>query len=284
MMEKRYGRWLAVVGTLLFCGSVAFAARPNVAVFNFQMKSNSPDWLWLEKGLADRMITDLFQERSISVVQRDAMQKVAEKMFWVPEMMGDPHRLEAIRKALEIDYLISGVYEIKGEQLSITAIVVDFDSKKEVVRREVSGPTDQAMDLTRNLSAKLLSWFTKRSVEKILPELPVWTRNMPAAKALYEGMDLYDQGRYPEGWLKFRQAARDDPQYLEAQYWVGKMFYFMDRYEHARWAYERFVYLDSSHPRLGDAIKEYLHTYEKLDTPQEKLLELYDGYRSINPS
>ena len=71
------------------------------------------------------------------------------------------------------------------------------------------------------------------------------------------GSDLESSGA-------FRQAARQDPQYLEAQYWTGRMYYFMDRYEHARRSYERFVYMDATHPRVGDALKEYLHTYEKL--------------------
>ena len=54
-------RWLALVW--LAIGPVLSAVAPthaatNVAVFNFQMKSETPDWRWLEKGLADRIATD----------------------------------------------------------------------------------------------------------------------------------------------------------------------------------------------------------------------------------
>jgi len=126
------------------------------------------------------------------------------------------------------------------------------------------------------MNSKILSWLTNRPEEKILPELKAWSRNVPATKALYEGMNLYDQGHYRKAWKKFRQAAKHSPDYVEAQYWIGKMYYFMDRYEHARTAYDNFVFITQDHPRLGDAIKEYLHTYEKLDTEPEKLLELYD--------
>jgi hypothetical protein len=55
------------------------------------------------------------------------------------------------------------------------------------------------------------------------------------------------------------------------------MYYFMDRYRHARRAFEEFVYLDHSHPRTGDAVKEYLHTHEKLGPPAGRLLALYDA-------
>ncbi|MHC4984054.1 MAG: hypothetical protein ACYTF6_12915, partial [Planctomycetota bacterium] len=145
----------------IFTAPAALAEKPRVSVFNFQMKSPTPEWRWLEKGLADRVITDLFQERTISVVQRDTMQRVAEQMNWTPEMILDARRLEQIRKALKPKYLISGVYEVKAGKLTITAIIVDFEAKKEVARREVSGPAGDALKLTRKLSASLISWLTK---------------------------------------------------------------------------------------------------------------------------
>jgi len=264
----------AIVGIAVLAAPAP--AATNVAVFNFQMKSDTPDWRWLEKGLSDRIATDFVQSRSLSVIARDEMQLIAEKMRWVPEMAtSDPARMEELKKQLKIEYLVTGVYSVTGERITITGQVVEVEGRKEVTRKEVSGKADEVLTLQRRLSADLLSWFTKGEPAKILETLPVWTRSLPAAKALYAGMDLYDQGRYAEGWLLFRQASRTDPQYIEASYWVGKMYYFMNRYEHARRAFERFVYLDTSHPRVQDAIREYLHTYEQVNTPPETLLALY---------
>ena len=284
----RGGRWgdgAATIGLVLlvslFCQPAA--ATTNVAVFNFQMKSDTPEWRWLEKGLADRIITDLFQDKSLSVVQRDEMQRLAARMGWAPEMMANPHRLDEIRKALKPRYLISGFYEVKAGRLDMTAVIVDLKTRKEVARRHVTGAAVRTTDRVRELSAALLSWLTRRPAAQVLRSLPVWTRDLPAARMLYEGIELYDQGRYAEAWRKFRSASRQDPAYTESRYWVGKMYYFMDRYEHARRAYERFVYMDQSHARLGDAIKEYLHTYEKLNAPAETLLELYDDLRRRFP-
>ncbi len=253
------------------------SAATNVAVFNFQMTSDTPDWRWLEKGLADRIATDFVQDRSLSVVARDEMQMVAQKMNWVPEMAtSDPRRMKDIKRGLKITQLVTGVYSVTGEEIRITGQVVDVESRSEVARKEVTGKASDVLDLQRRLSAELLSWFSKQPPAQILKTLPVWTRSLPAAKALYEGMDLYDQGRYGEAWLKFRQASRKDPAYVEAEYWVGKMYYFMHRYEHARRALERFVYLDAAHPRMGDAMVEYVHTYEATGAPADALLTLYD--------
>jgi TolB-like protein len=267
---------------LLFASHAA--AATNVAVFNFQMKSDTPDWKWLEKGLADRIATDFVQDRALTVVARDEMQLLAQKMNWVPEMAKtDPKRMKEIQKQLKIEQLIGGVYAVANGRIRITGQIVDVESRTELARKEVEGPAEQVLDLQRQLSAELLAWFSKQEPAKILETLPVWTRSLPAMRALYEGMDLYDQGRYGEGWVKFRQASRDDPQYVEAVYWMGKMYYFMNRYEHARRSFEHFVYLDTGHPRVQDAIREYLHTYEQLNTPPETLLALYSDFQQRFP-
>ena len=70
---------LVAAGTFLSWAASAHAAT-NVAVFNFQMKSDTPDWRWLEKGLADRITTDFVSERGLSVVARDEMQAWSQKV------------------------------------------------------------------------------------------------------------------------------------------------------------------------------------------------------------
>lgn len=274
---------LGVVAMLPAAEATPAIAVTNVVVFNFQMKSNTPDWAWLAKGLADRLAVDLSQDRGLSLVHRDEMNRLAEQMKWVPEMMRDVKQLGTIRRELRPEYLISGVYEIADKNLTITGIVVDFSTNKEAARRKVTGPMDQVIELMRRLSANLLSWLGSRPAQEILKTLPVWTRSIPATRALYEGVDLYDQGRYGEAWLKFRTASRADPAYVEAQYWVGKMYYFMDRYEHARRSLERFMYLDASHPRRGDAIKEYVHTFENLRATTDQVLDLYVEMGALHP-
>ena len=175
---------IAVLGIVLVTGmATASQAQTQgpVAVFNFGMKSETPEWLWLEKGLADRVITDLFQHKGVTVVQRDMMQKVADEMKWVPEMMSEPGRLAAIGQRLRPKYIISGVYQVQGEQLDITATIVELRSQKEVARRVVSGRTDKTLELMRQASAEVLAWLTKGVPEKIADTLPAWTRSIPAA-------------------------------------------------------------------------------------------------------
>ena len=275
-------RTLRIAPALLAVALAASAvqAATGVAVFNFQMTTQTPDWKWLEKCLADQITTDLSRAPGLTLIARDRMQETAEAVQWAPELATtDAKRMDRVRNQLQIEYLVTGVYAVKDTQVEIAAQVVAVATRQEVFRKTVAGDLKDVIVLQKKLSADLYAWFTEGSAEKIFLTLPVWTRSIPAMKALYEGMDLYDLGRYHEAWLYFRGAERTDPKYVEAVYWVAKMYYFMDRYEHARRGFEEFVYLDEEHPRVADAITEYLHTYEKSrDLQPDELLKLYDEF------
>lgn len=261
--------------TLLLWPLVALGQEKNLAVFNFQLKAGGEEWVWLEKFLSDQITTDFSRAEGMNVVARDEMQLLAAKMNWVPEMTADPAKMGMVRQQLKIEHLITGVCSVAGERIELIAQIIQVDNRQELHRVSVTGKPADVLALQKKLSAELLSRLTQRPAEKILPELPVWTRSIPAAKALYQGMDLYDQGRYAEAWGKFRQAGREDTGYIEAVYWVGKMYYFMDRYEHARRELERFVYLDLTHPRLRDAMVEYIRACQS-ELSLEELIGLYE--------
>jgi len=268
---------VAALAGLLFAAPAP--AATNLAVFNFQLKTGQDDWVWLEKFMSDQMATDLVQDRSLSVVARDRMQLMAQQMKWAPEFATtDAKVMGGIRSQLSIEYLVTGVCSIKDDQLEITAQIVEVQTRKEVHRKTVTGKTDQVIDLQKQLSADAMAWFTKRPAGEILKTLPMWTRSIPAVRALYEGMHLYDQGRYAEGWVKFRESSQEDKNYVEAVYWTGKMYYFMYRYDHARRELERFVYLNCLHPRIGDAVAEYAHTFESSAASPEDLLAMYKAF------
>ena len=273
----------ALAAALAFAGQAT--AATNVAVFNFQLQTGQEDWVWLEKFMADQMATDLVQDRSLSVVARDRMQLLAQQYRWVPEFATENAKvMGAVRSRLKIEYLVTGVCRVTGEKLEITGQVVEVGSRKEVFRKTVRGKADEVIDLQKQLSAEVMAWLTHKKAADILKTLPVWTRSIPAVRALYEGMHLYDQGRYAEGWLKFRRSSRADRNYVEAVYWVGKMYYFLYRYGHARRTLEKFVYLDCLHPRMGDAMMEYVHTFESGDASPDDLLSLYAAFGQRFPT
>ena len=125
---KAWGIVWAVLLMLLPCGGARGALPPSdkvvtAAIFNFEMKSGGEEWMWLEKGLAD-MFTTHFVRSGVAVIARDDMEDLAKKLKWVPEMAAKEKEIDEIKKQLKVSFLVTGVYTVKGEEITITAQVI----------------------------------------------------------------------------------------------------------------------------------------------------------------
>ena len=259
----------------------AAGERPTtVAVVNFANRSQGPageKWKWLEKGLADLLITDLSSRRALQVVTREQMQLlVDEKRI---ELGDEPAEMAGVLKA---NVVLTGSFLVEGRIITIDGQLTDAGGGL-LTRLHVKGAAGDTLSHQKEFSAQAIAALLGKEVPQVAGQLPRWTDSLGAAQRLYQGIDLYDKGQYSEAWLEFRRALSQDDNYADARYWAARMYYFLDRYRHARRAYERFVYEYSTHPRISDAIMEYTHTFEKLGLPAAELLVLYDRLAGIVP-
>ena len=150
----------ATAGSSLAQSAPAGASRqrpPFAAVFNFKLTTNNAEWVWLEKGLADRITTDLAQSRKVVVIARDQMQAAAQRLKWAPELMQEDEGLAGrIRKEFQIEFLVTGLCRLKDQQVTATVQVIRIQDRKEVHRSEVSSPaTDVLIEFRKSNGDKV---------------------------------------------------------------------------------------------------------------------------------
>ncbi|KPK80388.1 MAG: hypothetical protein AMJ81_12160, partial [Phycisphaerae bacterium SM23_33] len=267
----------------------AGAGEPTaVAVLNFANQVQGPagqEWDWLEKGLADLVINDLSTQAGLLLVDRERMQETltAEGIPIRPGM--DLSRLtQVFVKRFKIARLVFGSFRADGDKVTLNASMVDAYSGKLLRRVQVAGEAADVLKLQKQLSSRIIGALLGRGdVQEIAAALPVWTESLPASKLLYTAVDYFDRGEFPEAWLHARRAWRADPGYADALYWVGRLHYYMLQYAHARRYYERFVYEHAGHPRVGDAIIEYLDTFERTTDAPREIVAAYEDMLSRAP-
>ncbi|MEE8303229.1 MAG: CsgG/HfaB family protein, partial [Candidatus Tectomicrobia bacterium] len=262
---------------------------PVVAVLNFVNRSNAPEsqaWNWLEKGLADLLITDLATDKTLTVVSREQMQRILteleDKAKGVYEL--DTQAAQEVARILKATRLVFGTYEVSRGQLAVHVTLSHAVSGKAITHWNVSGPAVKALDVERQLATNLLAYFSGQAdVSAIQAALPRWTDSLSAAAHLYRGIDLWDQGKFEAGWLEFRQAVKQDGQYADAHFWMGRMQYFLHYFRHAREVHQQFLNRFAEHPQSGDAVLEYARTFEVLGAAPDTLRQLYDDLLQMNP-
>ncbi len=279
------------LATLPVCTAASPPSATNepktVVVLNFaDTEGNTNASLrWLSKGLADLLITDLTAgSPRLRVVTRENMQTLLQEAELADKTFGHggmpDEAAEALRKYVTVDHLVFGTYALRNRRLTLTARVIAQDNGLALAECSAEGDLDRALDLERSLAEKLLAFWEGGKAEAPRFVLPRWTDSLPAAQHLYEGIDAFDNGRFTAAWYEFKQALRTDPAYADARYWLARMHYYRQEYEHASIEYGTFIRQAPWHGRAGDAVMEYVHSRERTSNDPQTLLALYRSLRA----
>jgi TolB-like protein len=256
----------------------------TAAVLNFSDTSVGPaqeEYGWLSKGLADMCINQLTQVPGLRLVTREHMQTLLEEADLVDSLMGADalprDSGEWLQKYLSVDDVLFGTYTIDGGTVRLQLNLIDQESGEVLGSYVEEGAFDELLDMQGRLVQRVASRMLGHdAADGEVLELPRWSNSMEAAGNLYEGIDHFDAGRFTEAWYAFRQALEVDPNYADGRYWAARMSYYRQDYEHARLEFDRFVLGSPAHPRAGDAIMEYVHSFERLAHTPGDILDVYE--------
>jgi TolB-like protein len=255
----------------------------TIAVLNFSSRASSTDveaYRWLDKGLADLLISDITSDEGLHIVTREHMQMLLDEAQVHSTLRLPDRQKAALIKALQVQYLVFGTYSLRDEKLTIEIQLTDAKTGKLVERWTRGGMLDDVLELEKSLAGALIAELrASADGDEIAQALPRWTDSVPAAQHLYKGIDLFDRGLYTTAWLHFHRAKVQDSNFADARYWLARINYYRQEYAHARVEYERFVFQFPKHPRVGDAIMEYVHSFERTTDDPDALMALYTKLR-----
>lgn len=275
-----------IIAMVAFCAGLAMGAETTVSVLNFvntHTGLRDEKHEWLSKGLADLLITDLGSCDRLRVLTREHMQMLLEEAELTDKFIGQGAIPEAeakwLRQYFRVDYVVFGTYTVARDRIGVHAIIIRQEDGKVVTRISESARLDDVLELEKILAARIMEYFKMGVAVDLIRALPRWTSSVPAAQRLYEGVDHFDHGRFTQAWYAFRQALEADPRYADARYWLARMSYYRQEYDHARTEYGRFVADFPMHPRVGDAIMEFVHSIERTSEIPEEMLKVYRSLR-----
>ena len=153
-------------------------AKPVIAVLPFDNNSigkDRADFDGIGRGMADMLITDMAQNASITVVERERIQALLTEQNLVKSGTIDPQTAIRLGKMIGAQYMITGGFMSDGRGtyvLTARAINVEKSTIVNPVRLTTKG--DDVLGLMSQLSSKLNN-------EMKLPALQVGDASAPAA-------------------------------------------------------------------------------------------------------
>jgi len=191
----------------------------SIAVLNFRNLGGNAGFDPLAKGLADMVITDLSQVKSLTVIERSRMQTLLEEMGLGQAGLVDEQTAPRVGQLLGAKKVLQGSFlDLAGGRFRLDANLSDIAAAASQPVGETSGEMARFFRLEKNLVFKVIDELgikLAEAEEKAILTIP--TENLLAFLAYSRGLDARDRGDFEKAQKEFQQAVNIDPKFNNAK-------------------------------------------------------------------
>jgi serine/threonine protein kinase/Tfp pilus assembly protein PilF len=215
-------KWAAVAAgvlVLVAAGWFAWKSRgdsgevSSIAVLPFTNQSGSPDTEYLSDGITENLINDLSKLPKLSVMSRSSV-------FRYKGHDADP---QSVAKDLKVDAVITGRVLQRGDQLVISAELIDARSNRNLWGEQYDRKMADLIAVQQDISGAIAARLRERLSGDVAKSAAKRETHDPEAYQLYLKGNYYYEKRNSEALQKakeyFNQAIQKDPGYAMA--WAG---------------------------------------------------------------
>jgi len=198
----------AVVAGTHSTGSGQAGRLRRILVMNFTNVAGDPGVEWLSAGIAETVTNDLRAIRDLVVLDRALAAEAARAGMPAAENTAGP------------DLAVVGSFQRSGDDLRLTARVVDVRTREAIAHAKADGPIAEVFRLQDALVADLTAALQLTITPAIAARMRAReTSNLDAYRALTEGrlkLETLDPAEVPAAIAHFERALALDPRYALA--------------------------------------------------------------------
>lgn len=191
----------------------------SIAVLNFRNLGGNTGFDPLAKGLADMVITDLSQVKTLTVIERQRMQTLMEEMGLGQTGLVNEQTAPRVGQLLGVKKVLQGSFlDLAGGRLRLDANIADAAARASLPVGETSGELARFFRLEKNLVFKVIDELgitLTEAEEKAILTIP--TENLLAFLAYSRGLEARDRGDFAGAQKEFQEAIKIDPKFSNAQ-------------------------------------------------------------------
>lgn len=260
--------------------SPAFSqARRMVGVFKFD-NEGSPEQDWVARGIEEILYEKLKQVNSLTVYERETLHRISAKLDVHSSKEITPRKAFQIGKETGIEVIFMGNYRVNNGRLSVGFRLVSTYTGEDLITQGFSDKLENIFDvfdrivelslatIRVSLSGTEKQYLAKKPTDSIL----AFEYYCKAYIAIAHGSTMDEIAGY------FQRAIQKDPNFWEAHYNLGVIYYNFDLYNKALRQFNTVIdkEADFYKPYYGKAViyylkRDYLHSLNEFKT----VLRLY---------
>jgi TolB-like protein len=149
---------LLVLLSVLAAASAAYAPK-KIAVLYFDVAAPTHDYDYLATGIPEMLITDLANQRDITVIERERLDEVLEELALGGSGITDTDTALEVGKVLNVELLVMGNLTVAGESFRLDTKILEVQTAE--VLGAVKAATEDEGDLFDLVDATSLALIDK---------------------------------------------------------------------------------------------------------------------------
>jgi outer membrane protein assembly factor BamB/TolB-like protein len=197
---------------MLIIPLVLLLTIPRVAVLDFENLTRDRSLDWLSAGIAETLTTELWHSRNFRLVERRRLGDVIQEIKLNRSGFIDAATAQRMGKLAGADTILVGSFQKAGEQLRITARLVDVETGVPRATATIEGLYKNIFVLESDLASRLAG-AALAPAPRLIP--------MEAFQAFSSGVYYLHHDVIDDAIANFNRALQMAPDYTEAQFYKG---------------------------------------------------------------
>lgn len=189
-------------------------ARTAVAVFPLKYQGSDPKYQVLGKGLAEMILVDLAQVRSLNVIERIRIEAVMNELKFAQSDKVDKGTAPRVGKLLSAGNVVTGTFNVFGWNLRMDVAAWDIVGKKFPELKTESDELDKLFKIQKQIVFKILADLgITPTPEEQQAIMRTPTRNVLAFMSYCLGLRSEDAFDFKAARVYYNQASGLDPSF-----------------------------------------------------------------------
>lgn len=212
---------------VLFLSIVASpaAAEERLALVDFEVHSDKPQYSYLGKGISEMIAVELSKSPGVALIEREKrVELMKEVKFALSGLAEDTDKQVEVGRMLAADYFVFGEIVDMDPQLLISIRVTGVESGETVFREKLTEKPGRYEYISGYFASAILRHFdaeVAESTEKKTKEKA--DKNEEAVVAFSQALEAYDRDEKGEAKRELKRAKSIDPGYEAAKVYLQKL-------------------------------------------------------------
>lgn len=247
---------------LVFHTSIFSQTDRTIGVLPIDNEGSAGD-AWLGKGMELLLEEKLGEMSAIAVYEKETLDRILRKLNVTGSKQVDPRMAFAIGKASGIEILFLGSYKLAGDALSARIRLVSTYTGSPIFEERLEGNVANIFDFIAAVVEKGLETMqVPRYPDELAKIKSKPTSSIKAFELFCRAYLEIERQSSLEGIAgNFQRALMEDPQFLEAQFNLGVIYYNFKFYEKATQQFDEIISKDSQYYKayFGRGVIRYLN-------------------------